>query len=163
MTEQNPTLASFVTELYAKLLRSSHDVTQAPSLATGCEPEGSPATGARRQKSLAKSKPKNTTKILYVRSQRAAPSLIWSQEAVFFFFLFFFGGGDPDMVYSTVKCKPLKIESWDKVYFTLFQIRNADHEMLGTSSQAQEHTEKFSPTPLCLKKKWIPTTIRTIC
>jgi len=92
LTEQEGTLACFVTELYAKLLRSSHDVIQAPSLATGCEPEGSPATGARRQTSLAKSKPKSTTKIIYVRSQRAAPSLIWSQEADFFFWG---GGGIP--------------------------------------------------------------------
>ena len=86
LTEQNDSLACFVTELYAKLLRSSHDVIQAPSLATGCEPEGSLATGVRHQTRLAKSKPKNKTKIAYVRSQRAAPSLIWSQEAGFFFF-----------------------------------------------------------------------------
>jgi hypothetical protein len=51
------------------------------------------------------------------------------------------------MVYSTAKCKTLKIEPWDKVYFTLFHIRNADHELMGALSQTQEHTSDFSSSP----------------
>jgi hypothetical protein len=55
------------------------------------------------------------------------------------------------MVYSTAKPKPLKIESWDKVYFTLFQIRTADHEKMGSSRRQKNIRQFFLQLPLFKK------------
>lgn len=158
MTEQNKAPSCFVTEQHAKLLQSSHDVIQAPSLATGCEPEGSPATGGRHRTSLAKSKPKNKIKMVYVRSERAAPSLIWSQEAGFFFW------NPPWFIQlQNVNHSRLNLGIRFVLYLVLDQqCRSRDDQQFESDTRIYR---KFCFKTLLLKNetRWIPRTIQRKC
>jgi hypothetical protein len=65
------------------------------------------------------------------------------------------GGGIPTWFIQLQNVNHSRLNLGIRFIFTLFQIRNADHETMGTLSQTQEHTANFSSTPF-VKKNGFP-------